>query len=87
MYNKAWTHVVVGEEPHHNLFLFWFQSQGKYTIAASRLINPPISCAQDDLSKFKYNRKCAAEENGELNDPMGLSLLLLLLLVTSRQTL
>ena len=51
MYNKAWTHVVVGEEPLHNLFLFWFQSQGKYTIAASRLINPPISCAQDDLSK------------------------------------
>ena len=41
----------IGEEPHHNLFLFWFQSRGKYTIAVSRLINPPISCAQDDLSK------------------------------------
>lgn len=48
MYNKAWTHVVVGEELIHNQFLFWFQRK---TLPAYRF--PPISCTQADFMKFK----------------------------------
>ena len=51
MYNKAWTHVVVGEEPLHNLFLFWFQNQGKYTSCFSSYQPPPPYLAHKMISR------------------------------------
>lgn len=65
MYNKAWTHVVVGTELIHNQFLFWFQRK---TLPSYR---SPISCTQADFMKSETSAQRKREKEKRLGGGGG----------------